>query len=86
MNITGKIVVARGSDPFTVREMRELLTGRSWEQIISRLDLLVEGERKTLESADSVDELRRAQGAIAALRRVRDLPQHIIEQMQGKKD
>jgi hypothetical protein len=83
MQITGKVIIARGSDPFTPRELAEMAQSRAWEHFIRRIDFLIEGERKTLETAADIDTVRKAQGSIEALRRVKLLPKIIADELRG---
>ena len=83
MQITGKVIIARGSDPFTAKEFREMVQSRSWEHFVNRIDLLIEDERKRLETAVGHDGVLKHQGAIAALRRVKLLPSMLEDELRG---
>ena len=83
MQITGKVIIARGVDPFSAHEFREMVQSRAWEHFAARIDLLIEDGRKKLETAADIDAIRKLQGSVETLRRVKMLPSMLAEELKG---
>lgn len=77
--ITGTVAVHRG-EPFTRRELLDWIEARAMNVFTSRLDNMIETERGNCERAESLEQLKTAQGALAALRRVRSLPEILLNE------
>jgi hypothetical protein len=81
MDLTNKVTVIRSADPFTARELREMVESRAWLVYQARLDLIIHAQALICESAADPDAWRKAQGALEALRRVKLLPAVLAEEM-----
>jgi hypothetical protein len=85
MDLAGKVIVARGPDPLTIRELRDMTESRAWNSFKTRLDLLAEDARRACVTAKDADEWRKAVGAVNALDRARHLPAIIEQELEGKR-
>jgi hypothetical protein len=72
--MTGKIVVHDTSDKPSPQEMRDVFSGRVWNAMEGKLDSMIEEQRGICESAQSMEQLAKAQGSLATLKRVKQLP------------
>jgi hypothetical protein len=84
MDLTGKLTIATRENPFGVRELREMVDSAAFNVFLKRIDQMIEVERGNCESAQELDMVRRAQGAIAVLRRVKKLPEILIGELNRK--
>jgi len=76
-----KTTVAKRGDPFEAREIRELTESRAFNVYAARIDQMIEAYRSQCESATTMDEVKQAQGALKALRVVKELPHHLIHEL-----
>lgn len=72
LKITETLKVS-GPEQFDVRDWRDMLNSRAYTVLLSRIDYMIEAQRKTLEQANSLDDMRKAQGCIEGLRAVKAL-------------
>jgi hypothetical protein len=80
--VTGKIVVHNDSDKPSPQEMRDVFGGRVWNAIEAKFDSMIEEQRGLCESAQSMEQLAKAQGSLATLRRVKQLPGIITRELR----
>jgi len=82
MKITGNVQIStRGMGP-TQRELNEWLEHPVTAEFFRRSDQMIDDARKVCETARDVEEWRKAQGAIEALRRVKGIPAIIESEMK----
>jgi hypothetical protein len=84
MDLTGKLTVATRDNPFDVRDLREMIESQAFNVFLKRIDHMIEAERGNCERGLELDAVRRAQGAVAALRAVKRLPETLIGEMNRK--
>jgi hypothetical protein len=72
----GNLHVVWRADQLDAEQIAEFTRSRAWELIDAKIRGMIADYQRELENIDShIDQLRRSQGAIAALRRVLELPQ-----------
>jgi hypothetical protein len=84
--MTGKINVVQRGDAFTAAEVKDMLQSRAWNMYGARLDSMIENFRAACERAETMDQLREAQGALKALRRAKELPDVILRELAQRRD
>jgi hypothetical protein len=82
--IARTLTIERG-DPFAVRELKDLLDSRAFNIYLARIDRMIEDERRKLETADTLDRIRQAQGALQALRTVKKVPDILLAELTEKR-
>ena len=74
MKIYERFNLSHGPAAVDLRAWREMCESEAYQLLQSRIDYMIEQEKRTLESSDTtVDDWRRAQGAIRALRATKGL-------------
>lgn len=88
MEISGRNALAGASrsepEPFTSREIDDLLRTRAFNELARRIDCMIEQERRNCETAADTDAWRRAQGALKALRTIQTLPRIMLDELTPK--
>jgi hypothetical protein len=79
--VIGKVNVVQRGDAFTAAEVKDMLESRAWNMYAERIDSLIENFRTACERADSMDQLRDAQGGLKAAKRVKELPEVILREL-----
>lgn len=80
----GKIHIVQRGDAFTAAELKEMRESRPFNVYAARIDRMIEEQRCACERAGSLGELQIAQGALTALRRVREIPGILIGEMERR--
>ncbi len=62
----------------SARDILDLLETPAFNALLGRIDCMIESERKTCEASADIREIRKAQGAVRALRTVRNLPAMLL--------
>lgn len=70
------------ADVLDAKEFQDVVGGPAYARIVAKIEAILASEQRKIESSESMEELRRAQGAISALRSVLDLPNRILAEMQ----
>jgi HAMP domain-containing protein len=71
-------------DRTDLEELRSTVASGGWQMLRERLTQMVETERLNCETAAALDEMRAAQGAVRALRRVLELPSILEREIRAK--
>jgi hypothetical protein len=80
-----KLTPATRLDDLEVRRFQEMIESPSFARLWGRVKAELERARGECERADGAVELRRAQGAVKALRTVLGLPAQVMAEMAPKK-
>ena len=80
--MTNRLNVPERGDVLQLRDLRDAFESPAVKHLLSRIDRMIEAERSACESAEGLKELRRAQGALKALRTVRSLPDILMREMR----
>jgi hypothetical protein len=68
-------------DPVDQSDMSELMDSPAWKLVAARLKVMLERHRDGCERSETEMELRRAQGAVAALRAALLVPQILWDEL-----
>lgn len=82
--MTSNVRVIERGDAFTARELKDLTDSRAFNVLVRRIDKMIDDARNACESADSFERLKEAQGALRALRTVKQLPAILIREVEAK--
>lgn len=78
-------ITAKNRDAFVeANKFEEMMKSAPFAMVVKRIESELERERKSCEGADGEVEIRRAQGAVAALRVVLKLPANILAELRAK--
>lgn len=83
--LVGNLHIATRADQLDAEQLREFERSRAWELIRNKIVGMLGDRCRTLEDSDLHDDIMRAQGAAAALRRVLDLPGIIREEAKRER-
>ena len=72
--IVGNVHIATRADQLDAEQLREFERSRGWELLTAKVRAMILDAQRDLETKLDHDELMKAQGAVAALRRVLELP------------
>ena len=84
-DVDSRILIARGDAPFGLSELQDMLDSRAFKRFAARIDQMIEYARTRCESADSAEAWRKEQGALEALRRVKQLPDILAAELKESK-
>jgi hypothetical protein len=80
----GKVTVSARADGIGAQRFAEMVDSAPFVRLRERVEKMLERERGTCERGVDGVELRRAQGAVEALRTVLVLPKVILSEMRAK--
>ena len=80
----GNVRIESRADTLDREQMRDLERGRAWEMIAAKIRAMIAERQGDLERSGVHDDLMRAQGAVAALRRVLELPKIIRAEVKAE--
>ena len=67
-------------DKDNLSQLKGLVSNQSqWAKFVDYLELVIKQQHRTMEQSDSVDAIRRAQGAIYQLRRLQMLRDEVLK-------
>ena len=67
-------------DKDNLNQLKGLVSNQSqWSKFVDYLEVVIKQQHRTMEQADSVDTIRRAQGAIYQLRRLQMLRDEVLK-------
>lgn len=81
MDLVGAINIIGRDERLTIRELRDMVESRAFAAIGQKLKQLIEEQRTKCELAETPEEWRKAQGALAALRTVQTLPKILEKEL-----
>jgi hypothetical protein len=82
MQITGTVHISRRLGGLSARELAEWVEHPATTAFFARLDYMIDDARKACEAGKDLDEWRRAQGALEALRRAKTIPDILKSEMK----
>jgi hypothetical protein len=71
-------------DATDLEHLRQMVATRGWQMITERISDMIATELATCASSESVDAIRKAQGALAALGRVVELPEILDRELRAR--
>lgn len=83
MTITSASSLHRG-EACTARDLRDMAESQAFNVYAARVDQMIEAELRGCERAVTLEDLKRSQGAIKALRTVRELPGILMHELESK--
>lgn len=81
MILGSAVKVLDRDEPLTIRELRDMVESRAFVAFGQKLNQLIEEERTKCEKAEQLEQWRKAQGALAVLRTVRELPKTLEREL-----